>query len=472
MITIDIRTTYIIVALLYLILPTVAWIVLAGQQSRAVVLWCGGGLLTGVGFGLIGLRGNIPDWVSYAVANLALFVATLLRAQSLRLDLAVPWRARWMALAALAFIVIFECLRHGRQDELLRLQFVFSVWAALLLHLAALAVRIGRAEHSRSALWIARAYLLVILAVLYRMFSLLAGRGSNILASGPDTQLLGFSLVLAAVVGHFGYVGLALDRSMRREIDAAAARARAEESHRLGERIAQWDRRRSLGEMSASLGHELNQPLTAILTNAQVARRGIQTGRFDKEQLLELIDKIAQNTQRASRIIERIRDFIRPMPVRRESVELGHVVREVAELVADEAKSRKVAIYSVLPECRVWVSGDPIQLSQIVLNVLRNAIEAVALVSRREVHVDVRRQDERALLSIRDSGLGLAPEVMAKAGTPFFTTKPEGLGVGLSISRTIAEQHGGKLTIGNAEDGGALVELALPLLPVGTEAVP
>ncbi len=108
------------------------------------------------------------------------------------------------------------------------------------------------------------------------------------------------------MIGHFGYVGLVMDRSRRRELKAAAALARDEERRRLGEQIAQLDRQRSLGELSASLGHELNEPLTAILTNAQAAKRGLEYGRFDALQLTEFFDKIVNNTQRASQTIERI----------------------------------------------------------------------------------------------------------------------------------------------------------------------
>lgn len=269
-------------------------------------------------------------------------------------------------------------------------------------------------------------------------------------------------------IGHFGYVGLALDRSMRREVKTAAALARDEESRRLGEQIAQLDRQRSLGEMSASLGHELNQPLTAILTNAQVARRGLLAGRFDTAQLTEFIDKIIQNTQRASQIIDRIRGFIRPVATRREPVNLVSVTREVIDLVADAAKSRKINL-SLAPDGQpVWVTGDSIQLSQIVLNVVRNACEAVSQMTNREIRIAIFNRDGRAILQIRDTGPGLAPEVLSQAGNPFFTTKSSGLGMGLSISRSIAEQHGGTLTIANADSGGAQVDLDLAVLPAPT----
>jgi len=275
-----------------------------------------------------------------------------------------------------------------------------------------------------------------------------------------------FTTLLASAIGHFSYVGLALDRSMRRELKAATEQARDEENRRLGALIAQLDRQRSLGELSASLGHELNQPLTAILTNSQVAKRGLQNGRFDHAQVVALLDKIVHNTQRASQIIERIRGFIRPSVARSEPVNLRHVVHEVVELVADEARSRKVALVLPAGKPEVMVSGDAIALSQIVLNALRNAIEALTTAPRREINVSCSRMDARVTLRIADTGPGFTPEALNQAGSPFFTTKASGLGLGLAISRSIAQNHGGSLALANAADGtGAIVELTLPALP-------
>jgi len=139
---------------------------------------------------------------------------------------------------------------------------------------------------------------LVAVAVLARLIEVTVMGGSAVFGAQLiySTNLLAVSLLLSAVVGHFGYVGLALDRSNRREILSAKAQARNEESQRLGAHIAQLDRQRSLGEMSASLGHELNQPLTAILSNAQVAKRGLKLERFEPGQLNDFLDKIIANT--------------------------------------------------------------------------------------------------------------------------------------------------------------------------------
>jgi len=475
----DIRTALLILGLLYLVLPVITWMVLAGKHSAQVTLWCSAGLLAGGSFILTGLRGSVPVWMTLHIAVLMLLVSFLSRSQALCLDLDTPWRRRSLAAVTMVIYLAFLAIDLGLHNGILRAQFVSLMWVGLSGYLAALAGRIGRREQSRSAHWIAWMYRVMALAMLFRWYSLLGlapDTDVNILAEGLATKLIALTMFPVSVVTDYCYMGLALERSMRREIKAAAHQAREEEGRRMGLQVAQLDRQRSLGELSATLGHELNQPLTAILTNAQVGQRGLQTGRIQQDQIAEIFAKIIANTQRASQIIERVRDFIRPADVRREKVNLNRLVHEMAKLVADVATSRQVTF--VLPDQpdetqgpddrnEVWVLGDPIQLSQIVLNVFRNAIEAVTGLAVREIGVTCSNASGHALVRIQDSGGGFSAQTLAKMGTPFFTTKPAGLGIGISISRSIAVQHGGTLSFANADaehGGGAIVELRLPNL--------
>ncbi len=241
------------------------------------------------------------------------------------------------------------------------------------------------------------------------------------------------------------------------------------EARRLTDQIAQLDRQRSLGEMSASLSHELNQPLTAILTNAQVAQRGLKAGRFEAERISEVFDKIIFNTRRASEIIDKIRSFIRPSEIAQIPVNLQRLASDVLGLVGPEAAEHKVVILFSPSTGPVWVKGDTTQLSQVLLNIYRNAIEAMRQSARREIHVRVMQIGERARLSVCDTGPGLAPEIQGKVGTAFFTTKDGGLGLGLSIGQSIIAQHQGTLCVGNAGGGGACADIDLPLLSATAE---
>jgi signal transduction histidine kinase len=465
----DIQTALMIIGALYVLLPITAWIVLAEQRSTQVVLWCAGGMLLGASLAFAGGNGDrMPDEVSRFTAGFGLLVANILRTQSLRLDLERPWPVKWMVLGAAAVSLIYVGIDIGMHNRLLRAEFFSLVLAVQLFYLAMLAWRIGRKEHSRNARMIAGIYAVVGWTLLFRLFTLASHTEFPVLAKeGLAVQLIAIATFLAAVVGHLSYVGLALDRATQGELHATATRVRREESHRLGEQIAQLDRQRNLGELSASLGHELNQPLTAILTNAQVAKRALDGRPLDARMQLELLEKIVANTKRASQIIDRIRSFIRPSVSRKVSVDLHHIVREVADLVADEAQRCQVSITLLPSEHPARAVADPLQISQIVLNALRNAMEALLKVVHREIQVSCSVSEGRAIVRIRDTGPGLAADAIARVGTPFFTTKPTGLGLGISISRSIAAQHGGTLTLKNADvrdGGGAIVELSLPAL--------
>lgn len=266
-------------------------------------------------------------------------------------------------------------------------------------------------------------------------------------------------------------VGINSNRATRRELRIVEQRARADESRQLGEQIAHLDRQRSMGEMASSLAHELNQPLAAILLNAQIVQRGLQSAGLDALQQAEFNERIIYNTRRAAEVVERVRDFIRPSDMRHAPIQLQDVVQEVASLVADELRRHQIELVYASFAAPLLVRGDAIALSQVVLNVFRNAIDALAHATRRQIEVSCHQADEQAILRIRDTGSGLSPEALAKVGEPFFTTKPAGMGLGLSISRSIAAQHGGSLSLANAtvdSGGGAVAELRLPSRAMAT----
>jgi len=473
MMTFDVKTALLFVGILYIVLPIFAWLVLARQRSQQVALWCGGGLLVGVAAILTFMQEQTPEWASLSLASLLLLLSSLMRIQSLRLDMGKPWRLHWMALFVIVFAAIFNGIHYGLQNPFWRAYFNFSVSAGLIFYLAWLAWRIGRDEQSPNAKLIAWVYILVAFSMMFRVYAV---HGNDLealaLRGGLSMHVMMVSMLLSAVIGHFGYVGLALDRSTRRELKAAVEHARNEESHRLGEQIAQLDRQRSLGEISASLGHELNQPLTAILTNAQVAQRGVQAGRFDNQQIYAILEKIVSNTRRASQIIEKIRGFIRPTQLDRVSVDLATLMVEAAELMETEVRKHKIIIHIEPEIAPITVLGDATHLTQVIVNILRNAIESLQQVKYRKIIVTLREVEGMAVLMLCDSGPGLSAIALEKVGTPFFSTKENGLGMGLSISRAIMKQHEGELRAFNAEQGGACFAIHLPAIHQPTPLKP
>lgn len=221
----------------------------------------------------------------------------------------------------------------------------------------------------------------------------------------------------------------------------------------------------SLGELASSLAHELNQPLTAILSNAQAAQKFIDSKNINREELREAVDDIILDNCRASEVIRKIRTMVRKGDVELQPVNVGGVVRDIALLVHGDATARRVRTQFDIAESLSMVFGDKVQLQQVVLNLLLNAFDAVKECEPKDRVIETTVREEPAggvRITVKDRGPGLSAEKMSKIFRPFFTTKPQGLGLGLSISRTIVTAHGGQLWAENNEDKGASFHIALP----------
>ncbi len=460
-------TALLLLGLICVIMPAVTWVILARQHSPVVALWCVGYLLCASGLVLIGFRGAVPSWASFPVANILGFTGLLLSIQALRLDAGTPWRPGWMLVACLVYLLTYKALWLGIEKPALRVCFVSLTCLILLTQVAMLAWRIAQREQSTAAKAIAGSYLFMAMTMVVRLAGLawLGGAASpHPLLRIVMTIAAG---VLPAIVANVGFIGLALERSLRQQVEAAASQARLEERQLLGNEIAHLDRQRGFGLVAASLAHELNQPLTAILASAQAAQRGIAADRLAPAESLELLDKVVSNTRRISSISERIRSFIRPTVADAGPVDLEKITGEMLDLLKVDLRRLGIRVVFSKPALPILVSGDAVQLSQVVLNVLRNAVDAVQLVPDRSIHIQVTRSAGEAVLGIRDMGPGLDPGLAEQIGTPYFTTKEKGLGMGLSISTAILRQHKGSLVLRNAQGGGACVDIRLPILAAG-----
>jgi signal transduction histidine kinase len=238
------------------------------------------------------------------------------------------------------------------------------------------------------------------------------------------------------------------------------------ESHkRLGE-MAHLNRSVALGEISASLAHELNQPLGAILNNAGAAEMLIRSGAPVSQQLNEILADIRRDNQRASDVIARLRAMLRKSAFEILDVDLNAAVQDVARFVASEASVRHVALRMELEPSLPSVRGDRVQLQQVVLNLALNGMDAMggqAAESRKMVIRTGRVNGSEAQISVADSGIGIPEDKLARIFEPFVTTKAQGMGLGLSISRTIVEAHGGRIWAEHAAHRGAVLRFTVPL---------
>jgi PAS domain S-box-containing protein len=236
--------------------------------------------------------------------------------------------------------------------------------------------------------------------------------------------------------------------------------------------LAHFSRVSMLGELSGSLAHELSQPLGAILRNTEAAELFLQEPSPDLDELRAILVDIRNDDQRARAVIDRMRSMMKRREVEHTLLDMNILAGEVISLVRRDADLRKVHLglepASSLPPMR----GDRIQLQQVLLNLLLNAMDAVndSLPDRRRITIRVQLADKQIEVAVTDAGPGIPEEKLAHVFEPFFTSKENGMGLGLPISRTIIEAHGGSIRAHNHTDGGATFCVTLPVVQVGIES--
>jgi two-component system, LuxR family, sensor kinase FixL len=234
--------------------------------------------------------------------------------------------------------------------------------------------------------------------------------------------------------------------------------------------LAHMARLSTVGELMASISHEVNQPLYAIANFSSAINTLLESGgELNREQLRRFNDEIGKNAVRAGEIIRRVRSYVGRGPTQWDSVDLGKVVEDSVALLAAEARRRRVQVKLELAPLLPLVTADAVGIQQVVVNLVRNAMEAMEDESPRERTVVVRSTLHAGSieLAIEDSGAGIHDEELTQLFHPFFTTKPDGMGMGLSISKTIVEAHGGMIWATRNDGGGSTFHFTIPLQPAG-----
>jgi len=244
------------------------------------------------------------------------------------------------------------------------------------------------------------------------------------------------------------------------------ARVRAEEQARQRQaELAHVARLNMVGELASGLAHELNQPLCAILSSTQACRRLVRSGRVDSEELGDAMDEVSAQAERAGEIIRRLRNFVRKQQPRQVPVDINDIVREAAAFIEADARDSAVMMQFELADQAPPVLADGIQIQQVVLNLLRNAVEAMKNIESAKRVITLRSSlfgADAVEVAIRDTGAGLSADAFERMFEPFYTTKSSGIGVGLSISRSIIEAHGGRLWATRNPDQGVTFRFTLP----------
>jgi len=269
------------------------------------------------------------------------------------------------------------------------------------------------------------------------------------------------ALIIAAAIAMQSALiaGLLYERRHRRQAETESRRSFALAAHA--------DRRVAMAALSGSIAHELGQPLGAILHNASAAEMMLTDDRLSHDDLRDILHDIRADDDRASQIVQRHRAMLQNRELERRPIDLHAVIRDSLALLAHDALQRRVDIDLRLPDAPCVVAGDRILLQQVVVNLVSNAMDAMAQTppARRRVVIGSQIGANVVTISIRDSGSGLVPDVETRLFDPYFTTKPEGTGIGLTIVRRIIDAHEGTVEARNNSDGGATFWFNLAYLP-------
>lgn len=264
--------------------------------------------------------------------------------------------------------------------------------------------------------------------------------------------------------------------SSKKKTEQALLQARNDLELRVSERtaalmntqgeLAHLSRMLSMAELTASVVHEIGQPLTGVVTNAQACLEWLSPETPNVEKARRSADGIVRDSTRAVVVLERMRSLFRKSPPEKEWLKINDILNEMMVLVRDEARRRNVQIHVLLEPSLPQVRVDRVQIQQVILNLVVNAMDALndCVVEDKRIFLMSRKsRHDELVIRVEDCGIGLAAELRDKMFEPFFTTKPHGIGVGLSITRSIVEAHKGQITAAPRPQGGTIIEFTIPI---------
>jgi PAS domain S-box-containing protein len=263
---------------------------------------------------------------------------------------------------------------------------------------------------------------------------------------------------------YVGYIGSCIDITDRKRAEAKA-RESERQLREVQIALSHANRVATIGQLTASIVHEVKQPIAATITNAQAALRFLGAQTVDLNEVRQSLNDIVKDGNRAGEVISRIHDLFKRAPPRRDRCEINGAISEVIELTRGEAMKNGVTVQTELTDHLPHIHGDRVQLQQVILNLIINAIQAMSGLTEgiRELHIGTDSAGEEGVrVTVRDCGPGLSAENLQNLFEPFYTTKPNGMGMGLSICRSIIEDHEGRLWATGLRPHGALFQFTIP----------
>lgn len=451
---IDIPTTYLVSGLVFFIMPVITLGALYTERSRAVLWWCGGSLSLSVGLQIIGLRTTYYQALPFNTGFAFILAGNLLHAYALKMENQKVSSLWYWLLILLISVAIKEFFYQALPNHPLHFLVAYSSISYSLGLTGWYAYHLAAKESSHSARWIGMVNMVGCI-IFFLRFILGALGGTS--ADSMSNDLLGVMSttipVFMGVINNIGIIGLYLERAQKRNTIAIAREAHALALADVTSQISAMDRQRSLGELSASLSHELGQPVQSILLNTEFLTQELRKSSPQKEELLNIANDIRDEASRASKILSGIRSFIQPQNSAMSDVSLRTSIEQVQIFLEPLLQRYGGQIFIHCTESNPKVLGDATQVTQVFLNLLRNSLEARDASVPPRIEIFIQRNQEFIETIIQDNGKGMSDQQLAVYGEPFSSTKEQGLGIGIAICRRIVQHYGGSISAATPENG-------------------
>ena len=485
----DTQTTIFMICFVYLMLHGAIWLALLEYRSFQVKLWCASGMISGVAVVLLAIRDSVPDVVFFYVAQFLMLIGNWGRMVALRMYLLpAPQERAYLVytVANAAYFVVFCYLIYFQQAEWEALLLFNGFYALLCFDYFLIGKKLStqRASFGAQLLMWAGLTLSVTLAIRTLGVAML-GDINDIYAPTWDQAIMVAGQFTAITLSNVAFLRIFLEIAERKKIamthELAVTNERAnamrktsielkqllQEREEIIRQLAIFNKTAGMGALVACLAHELNQPLTAIQLNAELidsALESTDTHATSDHAVKEAMHDLMKDNQRAATIIKTLRNMFGNGRKLMSTFDLNELVNEVLLLCKSKLSTSHIALKVELHPESTWITGDKSQLQQVLLNLITNATDAFAADSSKQKRMTVRTQlqDHRVLLTVTDNGEGIAPEIAAVIFDLLRTTKEDGMGIGLWLSRTIVESHQGTIDFETSASNGTTFTVNLP----------
>lgn len=454
-------TILVTLAFLHLVLPMNTWVALSGQRDRAVWYWCTSSALGGLAAVTGTLMPFVPEPVAYRLIPWAVFASATIHLHNLLVGTPRERSARELPGGLIGFVLLTEGLGVvAGQNARLGLQCALIL--AVLGVLVTLAWQGARARRDRATLRLAGVYSVYLALALAAAAMWAGGWQMTLELQSPGVTVMLIIAIFAVISSHFSFIRGRLESNLEARLLDVQATAAAAESTALTQQLARMDRQRTVGFLAASLEGQLIAPIARMSAAAAKAEAEGAALASEPDALSPILDTIIASNRAASHLTAKIRQFIRPAPAHLTDVCPPALLRDAAQFIGQEIRERGIRLQFTIEDEALQCRADERLLYQVLLNILRNAMEAMEHSPRRELRLGSSRAGDRIQISISDTGPGFSEEALATAGRQKYSSKPSGLGLGLSLAGKILRGFDAHLILANRPEGGARVDIDLP----------